>query len=384
MDFSLTQEQQMLKRAARELMEKEIIPAAAEQERRGPASKEEVRRILKKLVPLGFLCGPLDEEHGGQGLNWLNWGLLLEELGRGWAAMANTAIIQFNFAHQIAHLGTAEQKRKYLHPALQADAIVSHSYSEPSSGSNLARLGTTATHTKDGWILNGDKVFISLSPVADWTLALAGIKGGDGKDSRGVFIVDRAKSPFTVAQSTRLGLRGMPSGEVSFVDCKVPLENQLPSAGYKETLIMLTASRLEIAAIAVGISQAATDMSIRYAKQREAFGRPIGSFQLIQGQIADMVAETQAARLLTYEGLDLLDKGVHVGAQASIAKFYATETAARVTTLAVTIHGGYGLQDEYPVERYARDAITELIPDGPPQLQRLIAGRQILGMSAFT
>ena len=176
----------------------------------------------------------------------------------------------------------------------------------------------------------------------------------------------------------------MPLGEVSFVDCKVPLENQLPSAGYKETLIMLTASRLEIAAIAVGIAQAATDMSIRYAKQREAFGRPIGSFQLIQEQIADMVAETQAARLLTYEGLDQLDKGIHVGAQVSIAKFYATEMAARVTTLAVTIDGGYGLQNEYSIEGYARDAITEPIPDGPPQLQRLIAGRQIMGMSAFT
>jgi len=384
MDFELSEEQRMLKSAARNLMEKDIIPVAIEQERKGPMTREEIKEQLKKLVPLGYICGPLAKEYGGQGLSWLSWGILLEELGRAWVSLGILTIMQFNWLFQLTQAGTREQKERYLGEVLSADRLVCHGLTEPNAGSNLAALQTSAIPDRDNWVLNGDKVFISGSPVAEWALILAAIREGKetGPNHR-LFIVEREDSPYSVTQSTRLGLRSMPTGEISLQDCRVPHKNMLPEMGYKPTLIMLGEARSTTGAFAVGLAQAAIDATISYAKQREQFGRPIAKFQMIQGAIYDMVVNAEAARLLVYKSFDKLDRGERAYADCAIAKAFATEAAVRITTNALTVHGGYGLQDEYPIERYVRDAMTLLIPDGTPQIQRLIAAREILGTSAF-
>ncbi len=202
MDFEFSEEQKMLKSAARNLMEKEIIPAAIEQERKGPMTREEVKAQLKKLVPLGYICGPLAREYGGQGLSWLSWGILLEELGRAWVSLGILAIMQFNWLFQITQAGTEEQKKKYLSEVLSADRLVCHGLTEPNAGSNLASLQTTAILEGDSWVINGDKVFISGSPVAEWALILASIHTGEEvKDEHRLFIVEQEVSPFSVTPS---------------------------------------------------------------------------------------------------------------------------------------------------------------------------------------
>jgi alkylation response protein AidB-like acyl-CoA dehydrogenase len=198
-------------------------------------------------------------------------------------------------------------------------------------------------------------------------------------------IVEKEVSPYEARDLPKLGLRSFPTAELVFQDCRVPKENLLvaPGQGLKETLRSFESARAGMAIGSVGMAQAAIDASVRYAKERIQFGKPIGSFQLIQEMIADMVAETEAARLLAYRAHSLLDKKVRCDRETSMAKFYATEAAVRVTSMAIQIHGAYGLSEEYPVERYFRDARSFTIPDGTTQIQKMIVARRVLGLSAF-
>jgi len=374
MDFELSDEQRMLKDTARRLMDKEIIPIADEYDRKKALLD---RRVLKglfdKLSPLGYIGALVPQEGGGAGLDHVTWGILMEELFRAYASLGGVVGIQNNFA-EIWELGTQEQKERFIPPCIKGEKIICSAITEPNVGSNPASIETTATLEGDYYILNGTKTWISNGTISDIAVVVAQTK-----------IVEREVSPYEARDLPKLGLRSFPTAELVFQDCRVPKENLLvaPGQGLKKILQLFEGARAMMAIGATGMAQAAIDASIKYAKERYQFGRPIGSFQLIQEMIADMIAETEASRLLAFRAFSLLDKGVRCDRETSLAKFYATEAAVRVTSMAIQIHGAYGLSEEYPVERYFRDARSFTIPDGTTQIQKLIVGRSILGLQAF-
>ncbi len=386
MDFQLTEEQKMLKRTAREFMEKEIIPIADEYDRRGPLSKEDATWLIRKLIPLGYLSGSLPEEYGGLNLDHISGAILSEELCRAWAGLSGVVGIAAGLPRALVEAGTDEQRKSYLSAALSADIIGCAAITEPDAGSDARSIQTTAVLDGDEWILNGTKTWISNGTIADIAHVICVTDRGKGALGMSALLVEKKVSPFTARELHKLGLRAFPTAELSFVDCRVPKGNQIGHLGdaYQRTMYTFERARTGLCIMGVGIAQAAIDASIKYAQERKQFGRPIGSFQMIQEMICDMVTETEAARLLAYWAYDLIERGERCRKESSIAKAYGTEMAVRVTSKAIQIHGAMGLSDELPVERYFRDARTITIPDGTTQIQKLIVGRETLGIRAFT
>ncbi len=382
MNFELTSEQQMLRDTVRNFSEKELKPvvekhAAAKQ----AIPKETIQGLLKKSIPLGILGNVTPEKDGGAGLDYLTWGLMYEQIER---AIAAVIMISSGVTHSISEWGTPEQKKRYLPGLLNADLIGCTGITEPNVGSNPAMIQTRAVRKGDEYVLNGNKIFITNATIADVAIVVASTDPSKGAKGLTRFIVDKSISPFQTRPIETLGGMGT-LGELVFEDCRVPAENRLGNEGdgLRVTLKGFQAARCFVALGAIHLAQAAINASIKYAQERSQFGKPIGSFQLIQEMIADMIAETEAARLLAYRGLSLVDMGIRCTTETSIAKFYATEAAVRVTSKAVQIHGAYGLTTEYPVERLFREARMLTIPDGTTQIQKLIVGRDVLGLSAF-
>ena len=384
MDFELNEQQKILKQSARKFMEKEIIPMADEWERKGALPKQLAHELLKKLRPLGYLDGMIPVEYGGSGLDFLSWGVLEEELSRAWGGLSGVPLLQVGVAMMLVTIGTEEQKGKYLPPATAADKILCAGFTEPDFGSNLAGLQTTAIRNGDYYVIDGTKTWISNGTFADIAIVLA-LTRKEPKELT-LFIVDKEKSPFTVRDLPKLGLHAFGTAELGFQDCRVPRENMLGEAGigYKKTLTAFEFWRTALGTMSLGMAQAGLDAALDYAKQRHAFNRPIAAFQTIQNMIVDMVTQTEAARLLLYRVYTLMDKNERCEVEAALAKAYATTIAVDVTSKAIQIHGAYGVSQEYPLERYFRDARTMLIPDGTTEIMRLIAGRRILGISAIS
>jgi alkylation response protein AidB-like acyl-CoA dehydrogenase len=280
--------------------------------------------------------------------------------------------------------GSPEQRERLLPLGASGECIGCLAITEPNAGSDISSLETTATLDGDSYLVNGTKTWISNGSIADAAFVLVTTDKTLGLLGMGFLLVEKNKSDFKARELHKLGLRSFPTSELSFDNCRVPKENLLdPGAGYKRTMAFFDISRAMIGAMCSGISQAAIDASIKYAQERAQFGRPIGSFQMIQEMLVDMITETEAGRLLSFRALDLIDKGQKSRWQCSLAKAYATEAAVRTTSKAIQIHGAMGLSDEYPVERYFRDARTLTIPDGATQIQKLIVGRDILGIRAI-
>lgn len=386
MDFDLTEEQRLLKESARRFMEREIIPIADEGDRKKVLlHKETTHGFIKKLIPQGYVGATLPEAVGGGGLANLTAGLLTEEVFRAWASLGGMVGIASGVAEAVYYSGTEEQRKRFLNPLMQGELIGCGAITEPNVGSNPAAMETTATLHGDYYILNGTKTWISNGSVADLVIVTA--QGDRSQGGKGLLrlLVEKSVSPFTTRELPKLGLRSFPTSEIVFAECRVPRENLFgaPGSGLKETLQMFERARCWMAIGAVGMAQAAIDAAIKYSLERSQFGRPIGSFQLIQEMIADMVTETEAARFLALRGFHLIDKGVRCDRETSMAKVFATEVAVAVTSRAIQIHGAYGLSEEYSLERYFRDARSFTIPDGTTQIQKLIVGRAILGLSAF-
>jgi acyl-CoA dehydrogenase len=385
MDFEFTDEQRMLKDTARRLMEKEIIPIADDYDKKKLLLDRKLLKVLlDKLAPLGYLAALVPEEDGGYGMSYVTWGVLSEELFRAYASLGGLVGIQNN-SKSISDQGTPEQKKRLLPSLLRADKICCTAITEPNVGSNPSFIETTATLDGDHYILNGTKTWISNGTISDVAMVVAQTKRGAGAAGLCHLIVEKDVTPYQVRDLPKMGLRSFPTAEMVFDNCRIPKENLLvaPGQGLKETLRGFESARAGMAIGSVGMAQAAIDASIRYAKERFQFGKPIGSFQLIQEMIADMLAETEASRLLAYRGFAMLDKKVRCDRETSMAKFYATEAAVRVTSMAIQIHGAYGLSEEYQVERYFRDARSFTIPDGTTQIQKMIVARRALGLSAF-
>ncbi len=392
MDFELTDKQKKLKHAVREYLEAEIAPIANKRDLKGALTKEELVGFIKKLMPFGYYNGMLPEEYGGKGLDSTTMALLLEELSRVWSGLAASVWIASsvsNFAATSTYF-----MDKFLPKILKGELIGCAAITEPDAGSNAAALKTYAVKDGDEWILNGSKTWISNGGIADVVNVLAITDSGKGRLDISMVLVERDVSPFEHRELHKIGWRAFPTAELFFKDCRVPAENVVSTmgpgqdggaqrSGYQNMMAAFESARSTMSVLAVGICQAAVDASLAYIKKREQFNRPIGGFQMVQEMIADMITETDAARFLTYRAWQLIDQRKRARMESSIAKGYACEAAVRVALNAVKIHGGIGIDERHPIERYLRDARALTIPDGTTQIQKLVIGREAIGIRAF-
>jgi alkylation response protein AidB-like acyl-CoA dehydrogenase len=343
-------------------------------------SGDELKVLFRMTLPLGYPGAVVSKDDGGAGLDYLSLGVLVEELA---------PVLGFVAAHvvprQIAMLGTPAQKRRYLAPLLAVEQLSTTAITEPGVGSDAGAIAMTARRAGDRYVLDGTKAWLTIGPIAEIATVLVSTDPARGSRGLSRLIVELDHARLRSTAFTTLGDRLLPFADVTFEGYEVSVENRLgeEGEGLRMTLRAIQASRASMASHAVGIAQAAVDAAIAYAKARQQFGRPIGSFQLVQGMVADMIAETDAARLLANRVWTLLDRGEECAREASIAKFYATEAAVRVTSKAIQIHGAYGVSDRYPVERLFRDARMLTFPDGTSEIHRLLVGRAALGLDAF-
>lgn len=384
--LELTEEQKILQKNARDFMEKEIIPIADEYDRRyHPLPRDVAVALLRKLMPLGYIGATLPPEYGGQSLDLVSYAVLGEELARAYLSLSMVAMIQDGSVLPIlVQHGTPEQK-KYIPQILSLEKITCFCLTEPDVGSGARDIATTAALQGNSYILNGTKTWITNGGIAD--LAVVFATTDRSLEMRGIscFLVDKAQSPFTARELPKLGCRSCPTSELNFQDCSIPATNLIgkEGGGYSVALVELAKLRVAVGIGAVGVAQAALDAAVKYARERKQFGRPIAGFQLIQEIIADMAIMTEAARFLCYRAMYLIGKGEVPFKETSMAKAFSTEMAVKVTSQAIQVHGAYGISEEYPVERYFRDARTLTFPDGTSQIQKLVIGREILGISAF-
>jgi len=390
MDFDFTEEQKMLRTNAREYIEKEIMPVADEYDRKGTLTREELIGFIKQLMPFGYYNTVDPEELGGAGLDHKTDAMLTEELARAWAGLCG-AVRLANMGQMLLFCQSDEIKKKYLPRVRAGEFIGCGGITEPNVGSDTRSIETTIIPDGDDWVINGTKLWISNAQVSDAMMVIGATDKSKGPLGMTMVVAERETSPYEIRELHKVGLRAWPTAEVSFADLRVPKENAMAaptgaeaSTAYRSLMLAFEGTRTWLAAMSTGIAQAAIDAAISYARERKQFGRPIGAFQLVQEMIVDSLTETESARLLTYRSAHLLDKGERCRWQSSMAKGFATEMAVRVTSKAMQIHGAMGVSDEYPVERYFRDAQTMLIPDGTAQIQKLVVGREVIGIRAIS
>jgi alkylation response protein AidB-like acyl-CoA dehydrogenase len=387
MDFKLSVEQEQLRKAARSFLKKSVAPMVEQYERKQDAyTKEFARDLLQKMVPFGYVSGVVPEDEGGAGLDFFSYGLLLEELARVSSSLAILEVGQSIVTrYTMCKLGSKELKAKYMERMVSGELIGAHALTEPDAGSAVRDINTTALLEGDEYVINGTKVWSTGGDIADLLLVTAVRKTDKGGKDYTTFLVDKEQSMVTTSVIHKMGMRGASSVEIVFNDCRVPKENIIgtPGRGLEAALESIGLGRLSMATIALGIAEEALGKSIEYATERKQFGRPIGKFQLIQALIAEMATDVECARLLIYKGWNLLNDGKGSPLVFSMAKYFSTEMAVRVTSKAIEIHGAYGLSEDYPLERYFRDARCLTFPDATSEIQKLIIARELIGMQAF-
>ncbi|ARK26399.1 hypothetical protein SporoP37_16625 (plasmid) [Sporosarcina sp. P37] len=382
MAFQLSDEQVMIKETLVKFLEKEIAPMVEEYERNEkPVTKE----IVQKLVPFGFLGGLLPEEAGGHGLDYTTYFTMIEELSRVWPSLRATVGISNSVLTHIYEYGTEEQKEKYLGPLLRGEKLGFFALTEPDVGSDASSVATRAVFQDDKWILNGTKIFITNGLEGEIGIVIVQTDKTLGNKGIAALLVDKEETSFLATKIEKMGTVSCPFAELVFENSEVPAKNILGNVGegLRQGLKFLNSARAMVAYIATGISQACLDASIKYVKERHQFGKPIGSFQLIQEKISEMITLTNAMRLLGQQASSLLDHGKDAKVECSMAKYFATDRVLRVAEEALQIHGGYGYTKEFPVERYYRDIRYFTIAEGTNEMQKLIIGREVLGISAF-
>jgi hypothetical protein len=383
-DFDLTPEQELVRKTARDFAEREIAPVAMEFDR----AEEFPWPVLEKMKPIGFLGASIPEEYGGMGLDPISYCLVIEEIARADSSIRGILSVNCSLVGtSIVKYGTEEQKRGWLPKLASGDAIGCFCLTEPGAGSDPGSLQMTAVRDGDDFVLNGSKMFITNGTVAGLALTFANAEPSKGAKGITAFLVPCDTSGFAATEiKGKLGLRAASTAELSYSDVRVPSSTVLGEigGGMKIALGSLDDGRVSLAAGCVGIAQGCLDASVEYAKQREQFGRPIAGFQLIQEMLADMLVDIESARLLTWRAAALKEKGVRNTVEASIAKYVASEAAVRCANLAIQLHGGYGYIDEFPVGKYLRDARVTTLYEGTSQVQKLLLGRHLTGVNAFT
>src|SRR5919204_2513250 len=383
MDFALTAEQELVRSAAREFAEREVAPHAREWDR----AEEIDRALVSKLAAAGFLGAGWDDAYGGSGLDMLSYALVVEELGKADSSVRGIVSVNVGLVGKtIARFGSEEQKREWLPRLASGDALGCYALTEPGCGSDAAALATRAERNGERWRLTGSKTFITLGTWASVALVFART-GDPGPRGISAFLVATDADGFEARPiKGKLGLRAQDTAELSLDGVRVPDASRLGEldGGFRVAMSALDVGRISLAAGCVGIAQGCLDASIAYAREREAFGRPIAGFQLVQELISDTAVETEAARLLVWRAAALADGAAEHTLESSMAKLYASEVAVRAANAAVQVHGGYGYVDEYPVGKYLRDARVTTLYEGTSQIQKLIIGRALTGESAFT
>jgi alkylation response protein AidB-like acyl-CoA dehydrogenase len=382
-DLELAEEHRAVRRLARDFVDREVTPYAAGWDR----AESVDRAIVEKLGAVGFLGLTVSEEYGGSGGDHLAYCLVTEELGRGDSSVRGIVSVSLGLvAKTLASWGSEEQKRHWLPRLTSGEALGCFGLTEPGTGSDAGNLATRAVRDGDGYVISGSKMFITNGTWADVVLLFA--RTGDAPGHKGVsaFLVP-ADVPGLTRRTVhgKLGLRGQATAELVLEDVRVPASALLgpEGKGFSIAMSALAKGRMSVAAGCVGLAQAALDAAVGYAGQREQFGKPIAAYQLVQELISDIAVDVDAARLLTWRVADLVDRGKDFATAASKAKLFASEAAVRAANNALQVFGGYGYIDEYPVGKLLRDARVMTLYEGTSQIQKLIIGRALTGVSAF-
>ncbi len=377
MDFRLTNEQRMLRRTIRDLVEKEFKPRAAEWDHDAQLPWPNIRR----LGEIGVTGLTIPTEYGGAGQGLLEGVFAIEEIARG---CANTALALISgtgvVSLAIAQYGTDAQKRKYLPPIAAGTAVSAICMTEPTAGSATSHLQTNAVRRGDHYVITGRKCMISRGGLAQYYLVLTRFEGQPGLDGIGAIVIDAGTSglSFGKAEDT-LGFRGVPATDMIMDECPAPVENVLVGAGgFRKMMTAFNAQRCLNPAISLGIAQAALDEALAYVQKRELYGHAVSDFQGVRWQLANMATKVEAARLLIYRAAANAASGFPSRFESSVGKVFANEMALEVTDLALQLHGGYGFSREFPVERLLREARGMVLGGGPPQLQRNMIADELI------
>jgi len=378
--IELTEEQQMIQALAREFAEKEVKPVAEALDREGRFPHETVKRMGE----LGLMGIAIPEAYGGSGADTVAYVLATEEVAK--ACASHAVVMSVNnslYCDPVYKFGSEEQKQRFLTPFASGSQIGCFALTEPQAGSDATNQNTLAVRDGSHYVLNGRKLFVTNGREAQAALVFCQTDRAKGHRGISAFLVEKGTPGFLVPKcEDKLGLRASDTAEFVFEDCRVPLQDRLgeEGMGFKIAMAALDAGRIGIAAQALGIAAGACELSVAYARERKAFGVPIGQHQMVQWMLADMATAIEAARLLILKAAALKDAGRPFSTEASMAKLFASEMAMKVTTDAIQVHGGYGYIKEYQVERYFRDAKITQIYEGTSQIQKLIIARHVLGL----
>ncbi len=382
MHFVLTEEQQFIQQTVRDFAQKEIAPKSAYID----ATGEFPHAIFRHMAELGLLGLPFPEEYGGAEADALSVALATEEIARGDGSTALAYLAHIGLGSTPLHLfGTEEQKRKFLMPAAQGEYMAAFGLTEPQAGSDAGATRTTAHLEGDEWVINGEKLWITNAPIAGHIIVAALTDKEQGRKGISMIIVARGTPGLSFGKHEhKMGLRGSMSTAVFLNDVRVPKENLLGQRGrgYSHFLQVLDGGRITIGAMAIGLAQTAYEAAVKYAQERETFGKPIGAYQSVSNMIADMVVGLEASRLLVYKAAWLKDQGQPFSQAAAVAKLYATEASEKICRDAIQVLGGNGYSSEYPVERLYRDTRLLTIGEGTSEIQRMVIARSVLGSFA--
>lgn len=381
--IELTDDQRLIAETAREFVDNEVVPRVRESDRAARFDRE----LAERLGGMGYLGAPVAEPYGGRGLDYLTYGLIVEEVGRGDSAMRTVVSVQTSLVcGSIERWGTEGQKTQWLPRLCAGEAFGCFGLTEPDTGSDAASLRTRAEKVDGGWRINGQKMWISLGNVSEVALVFAQTNPSDKHRGLACFLVPTDSPGFDSQEiHGKLGLRASDTAALALDDVEVPDDALLGEVGdgFKVAMSALDSGRYSVAAGCVGICQGCVEASVSYAKERTQFDVPIASFQLVQEMIADMIVRRDAARMLVRRAALLKDAGKPSTVETSIAKLYATESAVECANLAIQVHGGAGYVDDYPVERYLRDARVTTLYEGTSQIHKLIIGRDATGINAM-
>ncbi len=383
MDFDLTDEQELIRSTAREFTEKEIVERAKQNARDHHFDLD----LVKKIADQGYLGAIVPREYGGAGLGYLDYGLVVEEIGRGCSSVRTVISVQTSLVcSAILKWGSEEQKQHYLPKLCSGEWLGCFGLTEPDTGSDAAKQRTRAKKTDTGWVINGAKMWISMGNYAKMALIFAQTDPELGHRGLACFMVDTDQPGYQASTiEHKMGLHASDTASIALEDVEVTDDQMLGEIGdgFKVAMSALDSGRYSVAAGCVGICQGCVEESVKYAKEREQFGKPIATFQLVQAMIADMVLKTDASRMLVWRAGFLKDKGRPNTLETSVAKLHATEAAVECANTAIQVHGGAGYVDDHPVERYFRDVRVTTLYEGTSQIQKLIIGRAMTGINAL-
>ncbi len=376
MELELTEEQKMFQTAVRDFARKEIAPLVKEAEE----TETFPIQIMRKMGKLGYVCPGYPKEYGGAGLGKVGHCIMAEEVCQVSVGIGISILVQGGLGtYPIYAHGTEQQKQKYLVPAIRGEMIGAFGLTEPNAGSDAGAIQTTAQKDEGEWVINGNKIYISNSPICDFIIVAATVDKSKGTRGITVFIVDRNTEGLSITKMHKVGVHSSETGEVNFDNCKVPEENLIGEVGkgYKYMLETLNGARISHAARSVGTAQAAYEIALNYSKQRVQFGHPIGHYQAIAFRIASLATQIEAARSLTYRVAKAYDNGHSCRLEGPMAKLYAAEVAVRAVEDSMRILAGAGYLKESSAQRYFRDAMLGIITEGTAEMQQLMISREL-------